>query len=254
MQDSALLISGDIDADNVLTGQDTSGLNLRVTSDFSIDLGSNRDIGEGHPLFLKIVAASGASAADSANYNAWNTDVTYVLGEKCSYGGVDYNCIQSADTSIGNPSVATTYWEQVPNSIEIQLIAATNEELTAGVSVLGTTGPISVYPRWSKTATYAIGDKVTYQGVNYRCSATVAAPLENKGVNKAAYWDVIGTGISDGLTTYISVPPAIGLKGKRYLGARYLNIGDVTGSHFIAELTTEISDPTKCYSSGFTVL
>ena len=294
MQDSALLISGSINAANVIVAQSASGLNAVTLSAHSIDLGSARDIGEGHGLFLKVIAASGASAVASANYTDYSNATSYVRGEKCSSGGIDYNCILAngghaayvAETNyvIGNkcsyggksyicilatvghlPTNDTyweeisppnaTYWEVVPDSIEIQLISATNAALTTGVSVLATTGAITVYPPYNKDTDYVVGDKCTNKVKNYKCILDIpnTVPAKAKVPPNETYWDEIGTGISDGLVAYLPVPVQVGSKGKRYLGARYITVGNVFGASFISELTTEISDPEKYYPSGFTV-
>ena len=247
MQDASLLISGSIGADNAISAQTASGLNAVTLSAHSIDLGSARDIGEGQALFLKVMAASGASAVASANYTAYNNGTSYVRGEKCSSGGIDYNCILA---STGHSPPNATYWEVVPDSIEIQLISATNAALTTGLSVLATTGAITVYPPYNKVTAYTSGDKCTYKGKNYNCiaSSTGHTPPDD------TYWDEIGTGISDGLVVYLPVPVQIGSKGKRYLGARYINVGNVSGASFISEFTTDVSDPEKFYPSGITVI
>lgn len=289
MQDSALLISGTIGADNVITAQSTQGLNAATLSAYSVDLGTVRDIGEGQAIYLKAIAASGASAVASANYTAYNSATTYVRGEKCSFGGIDYSCINAnggyaaydAGTAyaVGNkcsysgksygcilattnnlPTNETywklisppnsTYWEVVPDSVEIQLVAANNPALTTGLSVLATTGPITVYPLYVPATAYAVGDKVTSEGRNFNC---IQAGAGKKPATNPGYWDEIGIGISDGLVSYLPVPVQKNSRGKRYLGARYINIGDVRGISFISEFTTEVSDPLKFYPSGFSV-
>ncbi|WKJ88762.1 hypothetical protein QZJ86_12090 [Methylomonas montana] len=56
-----------------------------------------------------------------------------------------------------------------------------------------------------------------------------------------------------GAVFYIPIDPAIGSIGGRYLGVRYTTVGAVAAGAYIAEITNQISDPTKFYPSGFSV-
>lgn len=298
MQDSALLLSGHINAANVIVPQSVAGINQKTLSEHCLDLGNARDIGEGRPLFLKVVSAAGAVSVPSVNYTAYKAETDYVRGEKCSFNGNDYTYIASASTK-GHAPPDSQYWELVPDSVEIQLIAATDEALTKGLIVLTTSGPVIVYPKFVASTVYKVGDKVTYLNTNYSCidagdypvyvdkdydkddkvafngkayqcikdTTSKQPPTDSKGVLTKAYWktvltpnpanpdfwDAISSGISDGFTLYLPIPPQLGARGKRYLGVRYYTIGNVTGASFTAEITTEVSDPLKFYASGFKV-
>lgn len=153
--DNNLVVSGAITAAGAVTYQSVLGNGTTVLSTNTIDLGTNRDIGEGEDLVLRCEIGTAVS------------------------GGT---------------------------SLEIQVITADDAGLTSNVTVLGTTGAIPV-------ASLIAGSR----------------------------W-------------VVDPRPMIGSKGKRYLGAQYINVGNNTAGTAFADFGLEVQDGQKFYPSGFAIL
>jgi hypothetical protein len=50
------------------------------------------------------------------------------------------------------------------------------------------------------------------------------------------------------------INPALGSKGQRYVGARYITVGAVSAGAYYADIGAEIQDGQKFYPNGFAVL
>lgn len=66
--DAKTLVSGAIGSDNTYTPQTVTGTDTTVLSDYSIDLGVARDVGEGEPLFMRVQVDTAASGGTSVEF------------------------------------------------------------------------------------------------------------------------------------------------------------------------------------------
>lgn len=59
--------------------------------------------------------------------------------------------------------------------------------------------------------------------------------------------------LTAGAEFYVPLPPLIGSLGKRYVGIRYSTVGAVAAGAYVADITNEVRDSKKFYTSGFSV-
>ena len=152
-QDAQLTVAGTI-VGNTVTPQALFASGASVLSTYSIDLSTQRDVGEGTDFFMRV-----------SNVAAYT-------------GGT---------------------------SVEFQAIVADDAGLTTNVTVVGTTGAIAV-------ASLTAGSRLV-----------------------------------------CDINPSIGSKGRRYLGARAVNVGANTTGTSLIDFGVDIEDGGKFYPIGFNV-
>lgn len=78
--------------------------------------------------------------------DTWDTSLSYVVGDTVVFSNKLYVCILNANSSISDPTVATTYWKEI-------ILSGSNQNVT----------------EWTTYKPYIFGDMVTDSGSKYIC-------------------------------------------------------------------------------------
>jgi hypothetical protein len=190
----------------------------------TIDLGSNRDVGEGSDIFMRVVNTSA--------YTAATTGVTLEIQAIIS---------SVADLSANVAVIGSTGAINVPYSV------------SSGSYVIGQVYTIATLP--TVGAFTSIGAAANTVGTTFVATATGSTLTGGTALTNNATVTAAPLNLTTGSRLAANLNPTLGSKAQRYLGARFVAVGTlITGGASYIDFGLDIQDGQKYYPNGFAVL
>lgn len=228
--DNLMAVSGTLVRNNgaadTFTGQAPgTAANAIALSTNTIDLGSNRDVGEGSDLFMRVL--------NTVAYTAAATGTTLEIQA----------IISSAEALNANVTViGSTGAINVPYSV------------SSGSYVLNQSYTIATLP--TSGSFTSIGASANTVGTTFVATATGSTLTGGTALTNNATVTAAPLNLTAGSRLAVSLNPAIGSKAQRYLGARFVVTGTLASalSASYIDLGLDVQDGQKFYPGGFAIL